>query len=106
MSATTAVQGSCDRAFTSLRDAFESNVASGEDLGASIAVNVDGQTLVDLWGGWRDAARTQPWDRDTIVNIWSCTKSVTSLAMLMLVSRGQLDVLAPVARYRPEFAAA
>jgi CubicO group peptidase (beta-lactamase class C family) len=102
----TAVQGSCDDRFTSIRDAFEANLASGEELGASIAVNLDGNTLVDMWGGWRDEAHTQPWEQDTIVNVWSTTKTVTSLALLMLASRGQVDVHAPVARYWPEFAAA
>jgi CubicO group peptidase (beta-lactamase class C family) len=106
MSMTTSVQGSCDTAFTSLQEALEANIASGEVLGASIALNIDGKLLVDLWGGWRDEARTLPWERDTIVNVWSSTKTVTSLALLMLVSRGQVDVHAPVARYWPEFAAA
>jgi CubicO group peptidase (beta-lactamase class C family) len=89
-----------------VREALETNLASGEELGASIAINLDGQNLVDIWGGWRDQGRTQAWDEDTIVNVWSTTKTVTSLAVLMLVSRGQVDVYAPVARYWPEFAAA
>ncbi len=100
------VQGSCDSAFDSLREALEANLASGEELGASIALNLDGKTLVDMWGGWRDEMQTQPWEQDTIVNVWSTTKTVTSLAVLMLVSRGQVDVNAPVSRYWPEFAAA
>jgi CubicO group peptidase (beta-lactamase class C family) len=106
MSVTTAVQGACDNAFTSVQEALEANLASGEELGASIAINLDGDTVVDMWGGWRDEARTQPWNRDTVVNVWSTTKTVTSLAVLMLASRGQVDVHAPVARYWPEFAAA
>jgi len=101
-----AVHGTCDNQFKSLREALAANLESGEELGASIAVNLDGETVVDLWGGWRDEARTQPWDQDTIVNVWSTTKTVTSLAVLMLASRGKLDVHAPVARYWPEFAAA
>jgi CubicO group peptidase (beta-lactamase class C family) len=106
MSVTTAVQGSCDHAFKSVHEALQANLESGEELGASIVINLDGETVVDMWGGWRDEARTQPWDQDTIVNVWSTTKTVTSLAVLMLVSRGQVDVHAPVARYWPEFAAA
>lgn len=102
----TSVHGSCDDQFTSIRAALEANLESGEELGASIAVNLDGKTVVDVWGGWRDETRTQAWDQDTIVNVWSTTKTVTSLAVLMLVSRGQVDVHAPVARYWPEFAAA
>ncbi len=100
------VNGSCDARFTGVRDALEENLAGGAELGASIAIDLDGDLVVDLWGGWRDEARTLPWEQGTIVNVWSTTKTVTSLAMLMLVSRGQLDVHAPVARYWPEFAAA
>jgi CubicO group peptidase (beta-lactamase class C family) len=101
-----AVQGSCDRRFETVREALEENLASGEELGASIAVDLDGETVVDMWGGWREPGRTRPWLEDTIVNVWSTTKTVTSLAVLMLVSRGQVDLDAPVARYWPEFAAA
>jgi CubicO group peptidase (beta-lactamase class C family) len=100
------VNGTFDARFKGIREALEENLASGEELGASIALNVDGHVLVDLWGGWRNEARAQPWEQDTIVNVWSTTKAVTSLAVLTLVSRGQLDVYAPVARYWPEFAAA
>ena len=100
------VSGTFDARFTGIQETLEDNLASGEELGASIALDLDGQLLVDLWGGWRDEAQTQPWEQDTIVNVWSTTKTVTSLAMLTLVSRGQLDVYAPVARYWPEFAAA
>src|SRR5215472_6671668 len=106
MSVATGVHGSCDTSFKSVQTALEANLASGEELGASIVLNLDGKTVVDVWGGWRDEARTEPWDEDTIVNVWSTTKTVTSLAVLMLVSRGQVDVHAPVARYWPEFAAA
>ena len=106
MTLTTATHGWCDTRFSSVREALEANLDSREELGASIAVDIDGQTVVDLWGGWRDQARTQPWDQDTIVNVWSTTKTITSLAVLMLVSRGEVDVDAPVAKYWPEFAAA
>ena len=101
------VHGVCDSRFKLLRDAMEASLASGDELGASIAIDLDGETVVDLWGGWRDEARsTNRGSEDTIVNVWSTTKTVTSLAMLMLVARGDLDVYAPVARYWPEFAAA
>jgi CubicO group peptidase (beta-lactamase class C family) len=106
MSVTTLVHGSCVGEFRSVADVLEANIESGEELGAAIAIDLDGETVVDIWGGWRDEARTQPWEQDTIVNVWSTTKTVTSLAVLMLVSRGQVDVHAPVARYWPEFAAA
>ena len=100
------VNGTFDNKFKEVRDLLEANLASGEELGASIAIDIDGDLLVDAWGGWRDEAQTLPLERDTIVNVWSTTKTVTSLAALVLVSRGQLDPFAPVARYWPEFAAA
>src|SRR4051794_10700265 len=98
------VHGTFDDRFAGVRDAFAQQL-DGEELGGSIAVDVDGETVVDIWGGWRDEERTTPWTRDTIVNVWSTTKTITALAMLTLVEKGQLDVHAPVAEYWPEFAA-
>ena len=100
------VQGTCEDRFAGVREALEANLGSGEELGASVHVDLDGQPVVDLWGGWRDQGRTVPWTEDTITNVWSCTKTVTALAALVLVERGQLDPYAPVATYWPEFAAA
>jgi CubicO group peptidase (beta-lactamase class C family) len=100
------VQGTCDDRFESVRSALQQNIDSGAELGASIVVDLDGEIAVDIWGGSRDEAHAQPWESDTITNVWSTTKTVTSLAALMLVDRGELDVDAPVARYWPEFAAA
>ncbi|WP_336210937.1 serine hydrolase domain-containing protein [Nonomuraea sp. LPB2021202275-12-8] len=99
------LHGTCDPRFDAVRTVLERNVASGAELGASLVVDVDGVLAVDLWGGYRDEARTIGWDEHTITNVWSTTKAVTSLAALMLVDRGDLDVYAPVARYWPEFAA-
>ena len=100
------LNGSCDDRFDSVRRELEQCLEAGDDLGASLVLDLDGHVAVDLWGGYRDEARTQPWEHDTITNVWSTTKTVTSLAALMLVDRGELDVDAPVARYWPEFAAA
>jgi len=100
-----AVQGSVHPRFEALRDVFAQQLESGNELGASIAVDLDGQTVVDIWGGWRDEERTTPWTQDTIVNVWSTTKTITALAVLTLAERGRLDVHAPVAEYWPEFAA-
>lgn len=97
--------GHCDSQFDSLRAALGEQLASGQDLGACIAVDIDGEMVVDIWGGHADAAKTREWDENTIVNLWSSTKPVTSLAALVLASRGLLDVFAPVADYWPEFAA-
>jgi CubicO group peptidase (beta-lactamase class C family) len=99
------VSGHCNPEFHDLRAEFEKNISSEEELGASIVVDVDGEIAVDLWGGFCDSGRTRPWNADTITNVWSSTKTVTSLAVLMLVDRGLLDVRAPVAQYWPEFAA-
>jgi len=99
------IDGECDPRFSKLRDALAEAVRAGEELGAGIAVDIDGEMVVDIWGGYADAAKTRAWDRDTIVNLWSSTKPLTSLAALILVDRGLLDVNAPVAKYWPEFAA-
>ncbi|MFC5744648.1 serine hydrolase domain-containing protein [Actinomadura rugatobispora] len=100
-----AVQGHWDARFAELATILEKNLASGEDVGASVAVMLDGEPVVDLWGGWVDQAHTRPWERDTITNVWSNTKTVTALAALILIDRGRLDLHAPVAAYWPEFAA-
>ena len=102
----TEVHGSHQSRFAPVHAALEKNLQSGEELGASLVVDIDGEIVVDLWGGHRDEARTVPWDEHTITNVWSTTKTITSLAALMLADRGELDVHAPVARYWPEFAAA
>jgi CubicO group peptidase (beta-lactamase class C family) len=99
------INGVCSDRFGAVRTALEKNLDSGEELGASIVADVDGDVVVDLWGGFADEARTTPWAKDTIVNVWSSTKTLTSLSALILVDRGQLDLYAPVATYWPEFAA-
>ncbi|MFC4033374.1 serine hydrolase domain-containing protein [Streptomyces polygonati] len=101
----TELNGTVSPSFEPVRDAVEDQLRGGAEVGLSLAVDVDGQQVVDLWGGHRDAARTRPWQRDTITNVWSITKTVTSLAAMLLVDAGELDVYAPVARYWPEFAA-
>ncbi|HEV3293624.1 MAG TPA: serine hydrolase domain-containing protein, partial [Streptosporangiaceae bacterium] len=99
------VHGVCEGRFEAVRGALARNLDSGEELGASLVVDIDGETAVDLWGGFCDQARAVPWSEHTITNVWSTTKTVTSLAALMLADRGGLDVDAPVAAYWPEFAA-
>jgi CubicO group peptidase (beta-lactamase class C family) len=98
------VMGTCDARFAPLRDALAEQLERDE-LGASIVLDIDGETVVDIWGGWCDSQRRRPWERDTITNVWSTTKTVTNLAALMLVDRGLIDAYAPVADYWPEFAA-
>jgi CubicO group peptidase (beta-lactamase class C family) len=100
------VHGHCDSRFTAVRTVFEENFRDRGELGAAVAVTVDGVTVVDLWGGWADPARTRPWERDTLVNVWSTTKGPVALCAHILADRGLLDLDAPVATYWPEFAAA
>jgi CubicO group peptidase (beta-lactamase class C family) len=101
----TPLGGTCSARFDPLRELFAAKLKSAEDLGASVAVNIDGEMVVDLWGGWADEARTVPWTEHTITNVFSTTKAMTSLAALVLVDRGELDLDAIVARYWPEFTA-
>src|SRR5580692_4455971 len=91
--------------FAAVRDVFEGNLKSEADLGASFCATKDGEVVVDLWGGWADAAKTRPWEADTLVNVYSTTKTMTALTALLLADRGELDFDAPVARYWPQFAA-
>jgi CubicO group peptidase (beta-lactamase class C family) len=99
------IQGSWEKRFQAVRDALAESL-DDQDVGASAAVFVDGKPVVDIWGGYADAARTVPWERDTVVNVWSVTKTMLALCALILADRGDLDLDAPVARYWPEFAAA
>jgi len=98
------IQGSYDDLFTAVPEALAALLDAG-DVGASVAVFVDGEPVVDVWGGFADADRTIPWQRDTIAGVWSVTKTMTALSALILADRGELDLDAPVARYWPEFAA-
>jgi CubicO group peptidase (beta-lactamase class C family) len=97
------VDGTCADEFGPLRDLLEKNLASGEDTGASVAVVRDGELVVDLWGG--EARPGVPWTRDTITLVYSVSKTMVALAVLMLAHRGQVDLDAPVTTYWPEFGA-
>lgn len=99
------VEGRVDDRFGEVRDVFAGNLERGHDIGAAFCATVEGETVVDIWGGWADPARTRPWTRDTIVNVYSTTKTMTALTALLIADRGELDFDAPVARYWPEFAA-
>ncbi|MER7577751.1 serine hydrolase domain-containing protein [Streptomyces sp. NPDC126514] len=103
--ATPQIQGHCDARFEGVRAAFEENFRERGELGAAVTVLLDGEPVVDLWGGWSDAARSRPWERETLVNVWSTTKGATALCAHLLADRGLLDLDTPVAAYWPEFAA-
>lgn len=103
---TAALEGTCDPRFAAVREALAGNLAERGELGASVAVVVEGRLVVDLWAGWVDEERTRPWQRDTLVNVFSVGKGVASLAALRLLERGALSLDERVSRYWPEFAAA
>ncbi|MGN6252025.1 MAG: serine hydrolase domain-containing protein [Marmoricola sp.] len=94
--------GTCDPAFAPLRALLEANLAEGTDVGASVAVVRDGELVVDLWGG--QARPGHPWEADTIVQVWSVTKVMAALTVLVLADRGAIDLDAPVASYWTGFA--
>ena len=100
------IHGVCDERFEALALELSKSIDDGEDCGASICVHPTGEVVVDLWGGFADAERTRPWEADTLVNVWSTTKTMTCVCALILADRGELDLDAPVARYWPEFAQA
>ena len=98
------IQGRCDARFKRVRELFEAGFESGAELGAGLNVVVEGRELIDLWGGFADKARSRPWRRDTLANVYSTTKGITAIAAHQLIERGELELDAPVARYWPEFA--
>ena len=100
------IEGECDSGFSRVREAFAENFDNHREVGAAVAIVVDGRRVVDLWGGHRDEKRTRPWTRDTLVNVYSTTKGLMAVCAHQLVSSGKLDLDAPVARYWPEFAQA
>ena len=100
------VEGRVDPRFAMVRDVFEENFAARGEVGAAVAVCIDGKPVVDLWGGWADKHRRQPWKADTLTMVFSSTKGATALCAHVLAARGRLDLDTPVARYWPEFAAA
>lgn len=98
------IKGYCQPGFEGVREAFTKNFEEDGDVGASFAATVDGKFVVDIWAGYTDAAKTKPWQQDTIVNVYSTTKPMAAICTLMLYDRGLLDLDAPVAEYWPEFA--
>ena len=94
----------CEPAFAMVREELVRNFAGRGEVGAAVCVQVDGQTVVDLWGGVADRATGRAWTADTRVVVYSCTKGATALCAHILADRGQLDLDAPVAQYWPEFA--
>ncbi|PWU24858.1 MAG: EstA family serine hydrolase [Candidatus Rokuibacteriota bacterium] len=101
----TAIAGFCDQRFVRVREALEVNFRHHGELGAAVAIEVNGEPVVDIWAGWADEAHSRRWERDTLVAVFSVGKAMAALCTLMLAERGHLALDAPVAEYWPEFAA-
>jgi CubicO group peptidase (beta-lactamase class C family) len=101
-----ATAGHCADRFSGVREQFVENFRQRGERGGAVAVWFDGQPVVDLWGGWSDLARQQPWRNDTIVNFFSVSKALCAIAALRLVDQGKLSLDATVASYWPQFAQA
>ena len=99
------VDGEVSDRFAPVRTAFSTNFSDLDEVGAGLCVRVDGEIVVDLWGGHQDADRTRPWQRDTLVNAYSVGKGVLSGLLMCAVEDGRLSFDDPVARHWPEFAA-
>ena len=100
------IDGGVDEGYGKVADAFRRNFSDGKEIGGAVAVYRDGRKVVDLWGGHRNGRTQAPWRRDSIVNVFSTTKGVASLAVAVAASRGLLDYDKKVAEYWPEFAQA
>jgi CubicO group peptidase (beta-lactamase class C family) len=98
------VEGHCDPKFEKVRALFQEFIETGEENGASIVANIDGKIVIDMWGGYADEDKKKPWEKDTIVNVWSSTKTIAALAVLVCADRGLLTVDDKVAKHWPEFA--
>ncbi|MEI9982702.1 MAG: serine hydrolase domain-containing protein [Aliidongia sp.] len=98
------VEGRYDARFAPVVEAFLRNFTEHEEVGASVALTLGGETLVDLWGGVADQDSGKLWAHDTVSVVFSCTKGATALCAHILSSRGQLDIEAPVSELWPEFA--
>ncbi len=102
----TDIFGYCDPAFTRVKDSFAENFAVRGEIGATCSVIIDGQTVVDIWGGHQDKAKTTLWSEDTLSLVFSCTKAATAICAHLLIDQGKLDLDARVIKYWPEFGAA
>lgn len=97
------VSGFYDPKFQNIVDEFVNNFEERGEVGASVSLNIEGETLVDLWGGYRDPASRAPWERDTLSVVFSCTKAATALCAHRLIDQGKMDLDAKVTQYWPEF---
>lgn len=98
------IEGHADAGFGPVVDAFVANFSARGEVGAAVALFVQGRKVVDLWGGIADPRSGRPWIATTPAIIFSCTKGVLAIGAYLLVQDGRLDLDAPVTRYWPEFA--
>ena len=103
MDAITKINGDWDPKFSRVKNVFEEHFAAGKELGAAVAVTIDGHSVIDLWGGHADPERIRTWERDTLVNVFSTTKGITATCVHRLVDQGLLDLEQKVSNYWPEF---
>jgi CubicO group peptidase (beta-lactamase class C family) len=102
----TEINGYCDPRFEEVKETLRKQIENGDDIGASFSATLHGETVIDIWGGYLDDERSQVWQEDTIVNVYSTTKTMSFVCALLLADQGELDFDAPVSRYWPEFASA
>ncbi len=100
------IKGFCEKQFEAVKSAFRENFDRGTEVGASFAATLNGKIVVDIWGGYKDAAKTQAWEQDTLVNVYSTTKVMAALCLHILIDRKMVELDAPVAKYWPDFAQA
>lgn len=98
------VHGTTQERFAGVKSVMAASLASGADLGASFCATQGGETVVDIWGGHAGPDKLRDWERDTIVNVYSTTKTMAALTALLLADRGVFDLHDKVAKYWPEFA--
>ena len=98
------VSGFCDPRFSEIERQFSEGLESGFETGASVAIEYQGEMVVNLWGGYKDREHTVPWLEDTIINVFSTTKAITATCILRLIDQGKIDLMANVGEYWPEYA--
>ena len=98
------VQGYCHEKFAIVREIFEKNINTGFERGAAVAIELEGEKIVDLWGGIDNDEKETSWQKDTIVNVFSTTKGIAAICLLQLVEEEKIKLGDPVSKYWPEFA--
>ena len=97
------VNGYCDPKFIELREYFEESINSKFELGAAISIEIEGESVINLWGGYQDANRSRAWQEDTLCNTFSVSKAMTSACILKLIEERKIDLYEKVSFYWPEY---